>query len=125
VKDYIKQLIERTQDNNLARCMVREYLQARLLESLQENGAFVNWAFVGGTALRFLYSMPRFSEDLDFSLSHPNDDETVQYQNYYVYSRRGRVVVVTFGRAVTGEIGLDDLVELASNMDASVVASDL
>ena len=75
MKDYIKQLIERTQDNNLARCMVREYLQARLLESLQENGAFVNWAFVGGTALRFLYSMPRFSEDLDFSLSHPNDDD--------------------------------------------------
>ena len=52
----------------MARCIVREYLQARVLENLQENGAFVNWAFVGGTALRFLYSMPRFSEDLDFSL---------------------------------------------------------
>jgi predicted nucleotidyltransferase component of viral defense system len=68
VKDYIKQIIEKIQDNNLARCIVREYLQARVLESLQENGAFVNWVFVGGTALRFLYSMPRFSEDLDFSL---------------------------------------------------------
>ncbi|MBN2210689.1 MAG: nucleotidyl transferase AbiEii/AbiGii toxin family protein, partial [Sedimentisphaerales bacterium] len=30
--------------------------------------AFVNWAFVGGTALRFLYGMPRYSEDLAFSL---------------------------------------------------------
>jgi predicted nucleotidyltransferase component of viral defense system len=68
VKDYIKQLVERIKDNNLARCMTREYLQARVLEILQENDAFVNWAFVGGTALRFLYSMPRFSEDLDFSL---------------------------------------------------------
>jgi len=68
VKDYLKQLIEKIQDNNSARCIVREYLQARVLESLQENGAFVNWVFVGGTALRFLYSMPRFSEDLDFSL---------------------------------------------------------
>ena len=68
MKDYIKQLVERIKDNNLARCMTREYLQARVLEILQENDAFVNWAFVGGTALRFLYSMPRFSEDLDFSL---------------------------------------------------------
>ena len=68
MKDYSKQLIEKIQDNNLARCIVREYLQARVLESLQENGAFINWVFVGGTALRFLYSMPRFSEDIDFSL---------------------------------------------------------
>src|SRR3972149_14639 len=68
MKDYIKQIVEKIQDNNLARCIVREYLQARLLESLMENGAFETWAFVGGTALRFLYSMPRFSEDLDFSL---------------------------------------------------------
>lgn len=68
MKDYIKQIIGKIQDNNLARCITREYLQARILECLQENGAFVNWVFVGGTALRFLYSMPRFSEDLDFSL---------------------------------------------------------
>ncbi len=69
MKDYIKQIIEQIKDNNLARCIIREYLQARVLESLQNNGAFVNWVFVGGTALRFLYSMPRFSEDLDFSLT--------------------------------------------------------
>jgi predicted nucleotidyltransferase component of viral defense system len=69
MKDYIKQIIEKIQDNNPARCIVREYLQARLLESLVESGAFEHWAFVGGTALRFLYSMPRFSEDLDFSLT--------------------------------------------------------
>ena len=25
------------------------------------------WAFVGGTSLRFLFNLPRFSEDLDFS----------------------------------------------------------
>ena len=41
----------------------------------QENGAFVNWAFVGGTALRFLYLMPRFSEDLDFSLAEPGIED--------------------------------------------------
>ncbi|MFA6185919.1 MAG: nucleotidyl transferase AbiEii/AbiGii toxin family protein [Phycisphaerae bacterium] len=69
MKDYLKEQIVNIKDANLAGCIVREYLQARILESLQEAGAFTNWAFVGGTALRFLYAMPRFSEDLDFSLS--------------------------------------------------------
>jgi predicted nucleotidyltransferase component of viral defense system len=75
MKDYLKQQVESIQDANLARCITREYLQARLLECLQENGAFANWAFVGGTALRFLYSMPRFSEDLDFSLTKPSIED--------------------------------------------------
>ena len=69
MKDHLFHLIEKNQDSNLARCIVREYLQARTLECLQENGAFVSWAFVGGTALRFLYGSPRFSEDLDFSIT--------------------------------------------------------
>jgi nucleotidyltransferase AbiEii toxin of type IV toxin-antitoxin system len=51
-----------------ARNRVREYLQARLLLSLQRSGAMVPLAFQGGTALRFLYSIRRYSEDLDFAL---------------------------------------------------------
>ncbi len=49
------------------RNMAREFLQAQILQALQDNGAFADWAFVGGTALRFLYRLPRYSEDLDFS----------------------------------------------------------
>jgi hypothetical protein len=75
MKDYLKQQLETIRDTHLAVCIVREYLQARTLECLQENGAFANWAFVGGTALRFLYAMPRFSEDLDFSLTIPGADD--------------------------------------------------
>ena len=71
MKDYLRQQINGVQDVNTARCIIREYLQSRTLETLQSNNAFVNWAFVGGTALRFLYSMPRFSEDLDFSTTAP------------------------------------------------------
>ncbi|MDD2237803.1 MAG: nucleotidyl transferase AbiEii/AbiGii toxin family protein [Kiritimatiellae bacterium] len=48
--------------------VMREYLQAYALRSLHESEAFGHVAFVGGTALRFLYNLPRFSEDLDFSL---------------------------------------------------------
>lgn len=52
--------------------LLREYLQALVLRSLHESEAFRPLAFVGGTALRFLYNLPRFSEDLDFSLVQPD-----------------------------------------------------
>ncbi len=47
---------------------LREYLQAHVLRSFHECEAFRPLAFVGGTALRFLHGLPRFSEDLDFSV---------------------------------------------------------
>jgi len=71
MKDYLKQLLEERKTGLPKRGLVREYLQARILQALQENGAFLNWAFHGGTSLRFLYSIPRYSEDLDFALVHP------------------------------------------------------
>jgi hypothetical protein len=46
---------------------LREYLQAFIMRSLHESEAGQAVAFVGGTALRFLEDLPRFSEDLDFS----------------------------------------------------------
>jgi hypothetical protein len=74
VKEYLRQLAAQA-DNDLARsCLVREYLQARVIESLQDTGTFLRWAFAGGTALRFLFSIPRFSEDLDFSLIKAGED---------------------------------------------------
>ncbi len=68
MKAYIEQLLSGVADPIAGRNLVREYLQARILESLQHSGAMVPLAFHGGTALRFLYAMPRFSEDLDFAL---------------------------------------------------------
>jgi len=47
---------------------LREYLQHLVLKIMDEQGFFRNLAFVGGTALRVLYDLNRFSEDLDFSL---------------------------------------------------------
>lgn len=54
--------------------LVREYLQAHILRSLQEAGGFAALAFHGGTALRFLHGLRRFSEDLDFALERPEHD---------------------------------------------------
>ena len=51
--------------------VLREYAQASVLRSLHESQAFQALSFVGGTALRFLYDLQRFSEDLDFSVESP------------------------------------------------------
>ncbi|HEV2613739.1 MAG TPA: nucleotidyl transferase AbiEii/AbiGii toxin family protein [Gammaproteobacteria bacterium] len=50
---------------------LREFLQILILKIIDENGYFKNLAFVGGTALRILYGIKRFSEDLDFCLVDP------------------------------------------------------
>lgn len=68
MKDYLYTLVKQTNSPMDGRNMVREYLQARILGSLQRSGAMIPLAFHGGTALRFLYAHGRYSEDLDFSL---------------------------------------------------------
>ena len=78
MKAHLHRLVERA-NNDLARGqLVREYLQARILQVLQDQGMFVRWAFLGGTALRFLYAIPRFSEDLDFSVLTPGADSALR-----------------------------------------------
>ncbi|MCB8944061.1 MAG: nucleotidyl transferase AbiEii/AbiGii toxin family protein [Ardenticatenaceae bacterium] len=72
MKAYLRTLIAPAQTNLVAVHLVREYLQARILQSLQRAGAMQTLAFHGGTSLRFLYDLPRYSEDLDFALElHP------------------------------------------------------
>lgn len=50
----------------------KEILQELALYSLWRAGFFVVAAFQGGTSLRILHKLPRFSEDLDFILKEPN-----------------------------------------------------
>ncbi len=53
---------------------LREILQETALLGLWRGKFFEHAAFYGGTALRVLYGLDRFSEDLDFSLVKPNPD---------------------------------------------------
>ena len=68
MKAYLQKLCASADSPLTAQHVVREYLQARILQSLQRAGAMQTLAFHGGTALRFLYDIPRYSEDLDFAL---------------------------------------------------------
>lgn len=51
---------------------MREIMQEIALAGLYRSGFFEKAAFYGGTALRVFYGLPRFSEDLDFSLLQTN-----------------------------------------------------
>lgn len=53
---------------------IREILQQTALLGLERQGFFEKAAFYGGTALRILYGLDRFSEDLDFTLLKPNEN---------------------------------------------------
>ena len=67
MKEHLRQLVrghEPLRGQNVA----REYLQARILAALQRAGAMTTLGFHGGTCLRFLFGLPRYSEDLDFAL---------------------------------------------------------
>jgi predicted nucleotidyltransferase component of viral defense system len=73
MKDYCLELVSKKTQMNDKLNVMREYLQAYALKVFHDRGMFRSTVFMGGTALRFLYGLPRFSEDLDFSLIHPDN----------------------------------------------------
>ena len=56
---------------------LKEILQEIILLGLDRNGFFEKAAFYGGTALRIMYGLDRFSEDLDFTLLVPDPKFTL------------------------------------------------
>lgn len=48
------------------RALVREYLQSKIIYYLYEETKSAYMSFIGGTSLRLLRNLDRFSEDLDF-----------------------------------------------------------
>lgn len=51
---------------NKNRALIREYLQTRIISLLYDTGESRKLSFIGGTSLRLLRGIDRFSEDLDF-----------------------------------------------------------
>ncbi len=64
IKNYLNEIPENTRLNYL-----REYLQLIILKIISDSGLIKNITFTGGTALRIIYKINRFSEDMDFSLT--------------------------------------------------------
>lgn len=78
---------------------LREILQEIVLLGLYDAGFFKHAAFYGGTALRILHNLPRFSEDLDFSLLESNRDFNLKPYEEAIIS-----TLKAFGFDVTIEI---------------------
>lgn len=60
---------------------IYEITQQIVLAGLHRGGFFDRAAFYGGTCLRLFHQLPRFSEDMDFSLLAP--DEHFLFENYF------------------------------------------
>lgn len=57
--------------------VAREFVQLEILRRLSESPLKRILCFKGGTALHLVFSMDRYSEDLDFSLTTPDDPKEI------------------------------------------------
>jgi predicted nucleotidyltransferase component of viral defense system len=83
---------------NDRRNAIQEVIQEITLAGLYRGGFFEKAAFYGGTCLRIFHSMPRFSEDMDFSLVAKID--SFNLEGYFPaivaeFKALGRNVVIT------------------------------
>lgn len=69
--NVVEQMLARYPQEDRAHAL-REVMQEIALAGLQRGGFFDKAAFYGGTCLRIFHGLPRFSEDLDFSLLAPD-----------------------------------------------------
>jgi hypothetical protein len=81
--DALTALIERRKPGSFAEYdrALREVAQEFMLLGLWRGKFFERAAFYGGTTLRLLYGLDRFSEDLDFSLLSP--DAEFRFDPYF------------------------------------------
>ena len=75
-----------------------QVMQQIVLAGLYKGGFFEHAAFYGGTCLRIFYNLPRFSEDMDFSLTEKNP--AIHLENYFqaihdVFTFTGKDVIIT------------------------------
>ena len=68
-------------DNHQRENAVKEIIQEIVLSGLSRGGFFEKAVFYGGTCLRILYGLDRFSEDLDFALI--NKDDSFRLEDYF------------------------------------------
>ena len=82
----------------------REYFQHLFLSYFYQQPKSENILFKGGTALRILYSSPRFSEDLDFnsSFTHYKDIETLLLKTLSQMEKEAIRFTLNEGKPTTG-----------------------
>jgi predicted nucleotidyltransferase component of viral defense system len=99
--DAIRRMLKGYDSDSEARAVqaLREILQEITLLGLWRSKFFEHGAFYGGTALRILYGLDRYSEDLDFSLLVP--DKNFDLNRYMPAIEKE---LIGFGFAVRAEV---------------------
>jgi hypothetical protein len=69
LKDFIDDKRSKFWPDFVIRNAVKEYLQFPVLFFMYREKEYRDFSFMGGSALRIFYNLPRLSEDLDFNLS--------------------------------------------------------
>jgi len=64
---------------------MKEVLQEIILCGLGKTNFFKSAVFYGGTSLRIFRKLPRFSEDLDFTLT---DNSNIDFDDYILYAKK-------------------------------------
>lgn len=94
--DYIRNFFPPTiaRESRFDRYMLKEYLQLLILDHLSTTPYIHKVAFIGGTNLRLIQGIDRFSEDLDFDCKDLNEEEFLAMTNSVIkYLRQNNVKV--------------------------------
>lgn len=79
IKNYFP---DRIHENSIFdKYILKEYLQLMILDYLSSTPYIEKMAFIGGTSLRLVKGIDRFSEDLDFDCKNLSKDEFIEMTN--------------------------------------------
>ena len=88
------------QESRFDRYMLKEYLQLLILDHLATTPYINKVAFIGGTNLRLIQGIDRFSEDLDFDCKDLSEEEFMAMTDSVVsYLRQNNIEVETRDKA--------------------------
>jgi len=119
VKDLIQRKLEqykcKTSDDE--ENALKEITQEVALFALYKSGFFASASFQGGTCLRIIHGLDRFSEDLDFSLYRPNLNFSLS-----PFLEEAKKTMGTFGYdiQVSGRDKLDNTLQMRFLKDESI-----
>ena len=83
------------------RGILREYLQSKILEIIYNQRLSLNLLFVGGTSLRLLRGLDRFSEDLDFNVINLTTSQIEGLMNTLIKQLKQQNLEIDFYRNKT------------------------
>ena len=100
--EYIRSFFPATiaKESRFDRYMLKEYLQLLILDHLSTTSYINMVAFIGGTNLRLIQGIDRFSEDLDFDCKELSEEEFMAMTDSVVsYLRQNNIDVETRDKA--------------------------